>query len=76
MELGKQIGRFAAEDELSDTEYVDGLTEVVLSVAPHKALMDAFDEFNRKVFGEEGGMESLLDLFSKTRVAEMASYAR
>jgi hypothetical protein len=76
VELGKQIGRFAAEDELSDTEYVEGLTEVVLSVAPHKALMDAFDEFNRRVFGNEVGMESLLDLFSKTRVAEMASYAQ
>ena len=76
VELGKQIGRFAAEDELRDTEYVEGLTEVVLSVAPHKALMDAFDEFNRRVFGEEVGMESLVDLFSKTRVAEMASYAQ
>ena len=76
LDLGKQIGRFAAEDELGDQEYVDGLTEVVLSVAPHKALMDAFNEFRRKMFGDEGGIESLVDLFSKTRIAELASYAQ
>jgi len=76
LELGKQIGRFAAEDELGDHEYVDGLVQVVLSVAPHKALMDAFESFNQEMFGEEGGIDSLLDLFSKTRIAEMASYAQ
>ena len=76
LEFGKQIGRFAAEDELGDQEYVDGLVEVVLSVAPHKALMDAFEAFNQEMFGEDGGIDSLLDLFSKTRVAEMASYAQ
>ncbi|MDE2794940.1 MAG: ATP-binding protein [Gemmatimonadota bacterium] len=76
LEFGKQIGRFAAEDELGDREYVDGLTQVVLSVAPHKALMDAFEAFNQEMFGEEGGIDSLLDLFSKTRIAEMASYAQ
>lgn len=76
VELGKQIGRFAAEDELSDQEYVEGLAGVVLSVAPHKALMDAFEAFNREVFGEEYGLEHLVDLFSKTRIAEMASYSQ
>jgi len=76
VEFGKQIGRFAAEDELSDQAYVDGLVQVVLSVAPHKALMDAFVAFNKRVFGEEAGSDHLLDLFSKARIAEMASYAQ
>ncbi|MYD91592.1 MAG: ATP-binding protein [Caldilineaceae bacterium SB0662_bin_9] len=76
MELGKQVGRFAAEDELGDREYVDGLVQVVLSVAPHKALMDAFEAFNQEMFGEDSGIDSLLNLFSKTRIAEMASYAQ
>ena len=76
LEFGKQVGRFAAEDELGDQEYVDGLIQVVLSVAPHKALMDAFEAFNQEMFGEQGGIDSLLDLFSKTRIAEMASYAQ
>ena len=76
MEMGKQIGRFASEDELGDQEYVDGLVQVVLSVAPHKALIDAFEAFNQELFGEDRGIDSLLDLFSKTRIAEMASYAQ
>ncbi|MDE0230822.1 MAG: ATP-binding protein [bacterium] len=76
LELGRQIGRFAAEDELGDQEYVDGLVQVVLSVAPHKALMDAFGTFNQELFGENAGIDSLLDLFSKARIAEMASYAQ
>ena len=76
VELGQQIGRFAAEDELQDQEYVDGLAQVILSVAPHKALMEAFEAFNREFSGEERGVERLLDLFSKTRIAEMASYAQ
>lgn len=76
VELGRQIGRFAAEDELTDQEYVDGLAEVVLSVAPHKALMDAFEAFNREIFGDEHGIDHLVDVFSKTRIAEMASYSQ
>ncbi len=76
VELAKQIGRFAAEDELADQDYVDGLTEVILSVAPHKALMQAFQEFRRIALGETGDIDQLLDLFSKTRIAEMASYAQ
>ncbi len=76
VELAKQIGRFAAEDELKDQDYVDGLTEVILSVAPHKALMQAFQEFRRIALGNEGDLAQLLDLFSKTRIAEMASYAQ
>ena len=38
--------------------------------------MDAFEAFNQEMFGEDGGIDSLLDLFSKTRIAEMASYAQ
>lgn len=76
LELGRQIGRFAAEDELTDQEYVDGLANVVLSVAPHKALMDAFEAFNQEVFGEQVEIEHIVDLFSKTRIAEMASYSQ
>ena len=75
MELGKSIGSFAAEDELQDEEYIDQLCEVVLSVAPHRALMVAFQEFNKQV-GGDGELETLAELFGKTRVAEMASYSQ
>ena len=57
-------------------EWLDEDDGDILSVAPHKALMDAFGDFNRVLFGEEQGIDSLLDLFSKTRIAEMASYAQ
>ena len=76
MELGKQIGRFASEDELKDHDYVNRLAEVILSVAPHKALMEALGAFHQDVSGQEDGIETLLDLFSKTRIAETASYAQ
>ena len=74
--LAKQIGGFAAEDELEDDNYVADLTEVILSVAPHKALVNAFQDFGRAVAGGDAGMDQLVNLFGKTRIAEMASYSQ
>jgi hypothetical protein len=73
VELGQQIGAFAAEDELADPAYVDGLAEIVLSVAPHQALVSAFKEISEQ---QDATVEQLLDLFGKTRIAEMASYGQ
>ena len=73
MELGIKIGGFAAEDELADPVYVDGLAEIVLSVAPHQALVMAFQEISKQ---EDATIEQLVGLFGKTKVAEMASYAQ
>jgi len=76
IDLAKQIGRFAAEDELEDQTYVDGLCEVILSVAPHRALMEAFHDFSSTVLGEEVKLETLSDIFGKTHIAELASYGQ
>jgi hypothetical protein len=77
LNLGDRIGGFAAEDELNDEEYVNGLVEVILSVAPHQALITAFQEFGKqRTGGKEPTLDSLLDLFSKSRIAEAASYAQ
>ena len=46
VELGRKIGGFAAEDELADAKYVDDLAEIVLSLAPHQALVLAFQEIS------------------------------
>jgi hypothetical protein len=73
VELGKQIGGFAAEDELDDPDYVDGLAEVILSVAPHQALVAAFKEISQQ---QDATIEQLISLFGKTRIAEMASYGQ
>lgn len=77
VELAKQIGSFADEGELEDEEYVQGLTEVILSVAPHKAMIEAFQEFRQQVAGgEKIPLKDVLDLFGKERIAELASYSQ
>lgn len=76
LKLAEQIGSFAAEDELEDDDYVQGLCDVVLSVAPHRALMLAFSEFSNEVMGADVKLESLADLFGKTHLAEIASYGQ
>jgi hypothetical protein len=74
--LAEQIGSFASEDELEDSDYVEQLVEVIMSVAPHRALMVAFQEFSSEVAGTDVKLESLADLFSKTHIAELASYGQ
>lgn len=77
VDLAKQIGSFAAEDELEDKDYVKDLTEIILSVAPHKALIEAFQEFSARIDGgKKPSLDNMLDLFGKARVAEMASYSQ
>lgn len=76
VELAEQIGAFAAGDELKDDDYINDLCEVILTVAPHKALIDAFQEFNKIADAADYTVEHIVDLFDKTKVAEMASYAR
>ena len=77
LSIGDSIGGFAAEDELTDTDYVEGLAQVILSVAPHQALVTAFQDFERtRTGGQEPSLDELVDLFGKTRVAEAASYAQ
>lgn len=76
VDLAKTLGGFAAEDELADDAYVDDLTEIILSVAPHKALMEAFHEFTNKATQGESTLQELVEIFDKTQVAELASYAQ
>ncbi len=74
--LAGTIGGFAAEDELEDETYIEGLSEIILSVAPHQTLMEAFRAFNAQVTDQGASLESLVDLFSTTRIAELASYGQ
>ena len=76
IELAKRFSSFAAEDELEDMEYVDALTEFILSVAPHHALINAFREFAEQVTDGSVSIENLLDIFQKARIAELASYGQ
>ena len=73
VKLGEQIGAFAAEDELDDPEYVNDLAEVILAVAPHQALVEAFKQVSKQT---DATIEQLVVLFGKARLAEMASYGQ
>ncbi len=76
VDLAKQIGRFAAEDELGSQEYLDSLSEIVLSVAPHKALISAFQRFAEETGSGGAPIEQMIDLFGKAKVAETASFGQ
>lgn len=76
IDLAKKFGGFAAEDELDDEVYVEDLSQIILSVAPHQALMEAFHEFSNRVTKGEASIEQMLDIFSKAQLAELASYAQ
>lgn len=73
VKLGEMVGGFAAEDELDDPDYVDGLAEVILAVAPHQALVEAFKQVSSQ---PDASIDELIVLFGKTRLAEMASYGQ
>jgi hypothetical protein len=76
VQLAKQFGGFAAEDELEDDDYIEGLSGFILSVAPHQALIEAFQEFSNRVNQGDATIEQLVDIFDKTQIAELASYAQ
>jgi hypothetical protein len=76
IDLAKKFGGFAAEDELNDEVYVEDLSQIILSVAPHQALMEAFHEFANKITSGGASLDQMLDIFNKAQIAELASYAQ
>ncbi|QYG09439.1 ATP-binding protein [Janthinobacterium sp. PAMC25594] len=76
VELAKKFGGFAAEDELNDDIYVEDLSLIILSVAPHQALMEAFHEFTNHVTAGQTSIDQMVDIFDKAQIAELASYAQ
>lgn len=76
VQLAKKFGGFAAEDELEDEDYLEDLGEFILSVAPHHALIEAFQEFSKEVTMGNATLDDLVDIFDKTQIAELASYAQ
>lgn len=76
IELAKKFGGFAAEDELNDEDYIADLSDIILSVAPHHALMEAFRDFTNQATRGEASIEQLLVIFNKAQIAELASYAQ
>lgn len=70
LEVGALLGGIASLDELEDQEYVDNLKELVLTVAPHKVLVDALKEAGE---GAAHPLEALANVFGRAHIAEFAS---
>ena len=76
VDLGSTFGKFAAEDQLEDEEYIEGLAEIILQVAPHKLLVDTFKRIEE--LAEKGSVDinELTELFKTTNLAQVASYGQ
>lgn len=77
LDLGEKIGKFASEDELDDQEYIDGLREIILTVAPHKLLVDTFKKI-QDMADKDGkvDLKDLVKLFQTSNIAQLASYGQ
>ena len=72
MKLAKIIGRGASRAALEKRpEYVDRLKELVLTVAPHKMIVDKLEEAEEALV--ERPLEAIADIFKDARIAEAAS---
>lgn len=76
LELGEKIGGFASEDELQDEDYVSGLREIILTVAPHKLLVDTFRKIEQMAVNGKIEVRELVKLFNTSRIAQLASYGQ
>jgi hypothetical protein len=76
IELGEKIGGFAAEDELEDEDYVKGLREIILTVAPHKLLVDTFRKIEQMAVDGKVDLKELVKLFNTSRIAQLSSYGQ
>ncbi|OGL46026.1 MAG: hypothetical protein A2W05_10510 [Candidatus Schekmanbacteria bacterium RBG_16_38_10] len=77
LDLGEKIGKFASEDELEDDDYIDGLREIILTVAPHKLLIDTFKKIQD--MADRNGkvdLKELIKLFQTSKIAQLASYGQ
>lgn len=69
--LGKTIGSMASLEELGDPEHVQRLREFVLTVAPHKMLVDKLREIGET--RAESSLDAIVQFFDDARVAETLS---
>lgn len=76
VEIGEKIGEFASEEELTDEKYVKDLTELILTIAPHKLLIDTFKKISEIAVDGKVDIADLLKLFKTTQIAQLASYGQ
>lgn len=71
MTVGKTIGSIASLEDLQDTEYVQNLKELVLTVAPHKMIVDKLREVES--LDIDHPLDLVARIFNDAKVAEAAS---
>ncbi len=71
IKVGQTIGSIASLDDLEDEEYVTNLTELVLTIAPHKLLVDTLREVSDEK--AEHPLDAIIKLLSDVKIAEIAS---
>ena len=76
VELTTMLGRSVSEEKLNDSEYLERLVQFVLSVAPHHLLVESFADLAQLTGGNSDALDRLVELFRRTEVAALASYAQ
>lgn len=69
--VGRIFARGMNAENLKDTEYVESVKELALSVAPHKVIVDKLREVEDAI--DERPLHAIAKLFNDARLAESAS---
>ena len=72
MNLGKTIGQIANRDDLADDDYIDDLRRMVLTVAPHKLLVEKLRNI-ADAQSSDDPLSYVLQIFDDASIAENAS---
>ena len=71
IEVGRRLAGGASEQNLKDEDYVRAMLELILSVAPHKIIVDKLRQIADE--GNRNALEVISDLFGDAKLAEAAS---
>lgn len=71
VEIASVFARGLNEENLKDKEYVNGIKELALSIAPHKTIVDKLKEAEDSI--AEKPLEAIAKLFNDANLAEAAS---
>ena len=71
LEIGKKLASGSSAQSLQNEDYVKGLLELILSIAPHKTIVDKLKQIADD--GNSNAMSVISTLFSDAKIAETAS---
>ena len=71
MEVGKRLASGSSEENLKDEDYVKGMLEMILAIAPHKTIVDKLKQLADE--GNKNALGVMAALFGDAKIAEIAS---